>query len=97
MGSADQVEDLEEGNESSTKKIAEVEGSMGALEVQQGKLNDKVTLLEWDFNLNLKYCPQVVNFKAQMLGFSLTESVMEFQERVQVDQRVQEQLRIHQD
>ena len=51
----DRVEDLEEGNESSTKKIAEVEGSMGALEVQQAKLNDKVTLLEWDFNLNLKY------------------------------------------
>ena len=51
---ADQVEDLEEVNESSTKKIAEVEGSMGALEVQQAKLNDKVTLLEWDFTLNLK-------------------------------------------
>ena len=31
---ADQVKDLEEGNRSSTKKIAEVEGSMGALEVQ---------------------------------------------------------------
>ena len=40
---ADRVEDLEEGNESSTKKIAEVEGSMGTLGVQQAKLNDKVT------------------------------------------------------
>ena len=77
---ADRVEDLEEGNESSTKKIAEIEGSMGALEVQQVKLNNKVTLLEWDFNLNLKYCPQVIDFKAQMLSFGLTESVMDHQE-----------------
>ena len=61
---ADRVEDLEEGNESSCKKIAEVEGSMGALEVQQAKLNNKVSLLEWDFNLNLKYWSQVVNFEA---------------------------------
>ena len=38
---ADQVEDLEEGNKSSTKKIVEVEGSMGALVVQQAKLNNK--------------------------------------------------------
>ena len=80
---ADRVKDLEEGNESSTKKIAEVEKSMGALVVQQAKLNDKVTLLEWDFNLNLKYCPQVVDFKAQMLSFSLTELVVDNQERVQ--------------
>ena len=79
---ADRVEDLEEGNESSTKKIAKVEGSMGALEVQQAKLNGKVTLLEWDFNLNLKYWSQVVDFEAQMLSFSLTESVMDHQEQV---------------
>ena len=70
---ADRVEGLEEGNKGSVKKIAEVEGSIGALEVQQAKLNDKVTLLEWDFMLNLKYCLQVVDFEAQMLSFSLTE------------------------
>ena len=52
------MEDLEEGNKSSAKKLADVEGSMGALVVQQVKLNNKLTLLEWDFNLNLKYCPQ---------------------------------------
>ena len=94
---ADRVEDLEEGNKSSTKKITEVEGSMGALVVQQAKLNDKVTLLEWDFNLNLKYCPQVVNFKAQMLSSGLTESVMDYQEQVQQDRVVQEQFGLHQD
>ena len=77
---ADRVEDLEEGNKSSTKKITEVEGSMGALEVQQVKLNDKVTLLEWDFNLNLKYWSQVVDFEAHMLSFSLTELVKDYQE-----------------
>ena len=59
---------MEEGNKSSTKKIAEVEGSMGALEIQQAKLNNKVTLLEWDFSLNLKYWSQVVDFEAQMFG-----------------------------
>ena len=94
---ADQVKDLEEGNESSIKKIAEVEGSMGALVVQQVKLNEKVTLLEWDFNLNLKYCLQVVDFEAQMLSFGLTESVMDHQERVQQDHQVQEQFGLHQD
>ena len=77
---ADRVEDLEEGNDSSSKKITEVEGSMGALEAQQAKLNDKVTLLEWGFNSNLKYWSQVVDFEAQMLSFGLTESVMDHQE-----------------
>ena len=66
----------------------EVEGSMGALVVQQAKLNNKVTLLEWDFNLNLKYCPQVIDFEAQMLSFGLAEPVLDHQERVQVNQRV---------
>ena len=66
---ADRVEDLEEGNKGSSKRITEVKGSMGALEVQQAKLNDKVTLLEWDFTLNLKYCSQVIDSKAQMLSF----------------------------
>ena len=94
---ADRVEDLEEGNGSSIKRIADVEGSMGALEVQQAKLNDKVTLLEWDFTLNLKYCLQVVDFEAQMLSFGLTESVMDHQERVQQDQVVQEMFGLHQD
>ena len=94
---ADRVEDLEEGSNSSTKRIADVEGSMGALEVQQAKLNDKVTLLEWDFSLNLKYCLQVVDFEAQMLSFGLTESVMDHQERVQQDRIVQETFGLHQD
>ena len=94
---ADRVEDLEDGNEGSTKRITEVEGSMGALEVQQAKLNDKVTLLEWDFNLNLKYCLEVVDFEAQMLSFGLTESVMDHQERVQQDRIVQETFGLHQD
>ena len=85
---ADRVEDLEEGKESSSKKIAEVEGSMGVLEVQQAKLNDKVTLLKWDFTLNLKYCLQVDDLEAQMLSFGLTESVMDHQERVQQDRVV---------
>ena len=94
---ADHVEVLEEVGESSSKKIAEVERSMGAVVVQQAKLNDKVTLLEWDFNLNLKYWSQVVDFEAQMLSFGLLESVMDHQERVQRDRAVQEQFGLHQD
>ena len=82
------MEDLEEGNKSSTKKIAKVKGSMGALVVQQAKLNNKVTLLEWDFNLNLKYCLQAIDFKAQMLSIGLAKPVMDHQEWVQVNQRV---------
>ena len=94
---ADRVEDLEEGSGSSIKRISEVEGSMGALETQQAKLNNKVTLLEWDFTLNLKYCLQVVDFEAQMLSFGLTELVMDHQERVQQDRMVQEMFGLHQD
>ena len=47
--------------------------------------------------MNLKYCPQVVDFKAQMLSFGLAKPMMDHQEWVQVDQRVQEQFGIHQD
>ena len=70
---------------------------MGALEVQQVKLNNKVTLLEWDFRLNLKYCSQVIDSEAQMLSFGLTESVMDHQEPVQQDWLVQEQFGLRQD
>ena len=70
---------------------------MGALEVQQAKLNNKVTLLEWDFSLDLKYWSQVVNFKVQMLSFGLTEPVMDHQEQVQQDWLVQGQFGLHQD
>ena len=94
---ADRVKDLEEGSDSSTKRIAEIEGSMGTLEVQQAKLNDKVILLEWEFSLNLKYCLQVVDFEAQMLSFGLTESVMDHQEQVHQDRVVQETFSLHQD
>ena len=94
---ADHVEGLEEVGDDSTKKIANVERSMGAVVVQQAKLNDKVTLLEWDFNLNLKYWSQVIDFEAQMLSFGLSELVMDHQERVQQGRAVQEQFGLHQD
>ena len=90
---ADRVEDLEEGNNSSTRNVAEMQGVVRDLVAQQAKLNNKVTLLELDFNLNLKYCLQVIDFEAQMLSFGLTESVLNHQEWVQEDWRVQEELR----
>ena len=63
---ADRVEELEEGNDSSTWKVAEVEGFTRDLVAQQVKLNDKVTLLEWDFSLNLKYWSQVIDVRATL-------------------------------
>ena len=93
----DRVEGLEERNKGSTSKVAEMEGSMGALVVQQAKLNDKVTLLEWDFSLNLKYCTQVADFEARILSFGLTESVVDHQEQAQQERMVQEQFGLHQD
>ena len=93
----DHVKSLEEGNKGSSKRVAEVERSMGALVIQQAKINNKVTLLEWDFSLNLKYWSQVVDFEAQMLGFGLLESVMDHQRRVQQDRMVQETFGLHQD
>ena len=93
----DRVEGLEERNKGSTSKVAEMEGSMGALVVQQAKLNDKVTLLEWDFSSNLKYCTQVADFEAQILSFGLTESVVDCQEQAQQERMVQEQFSLHQD
>ena len=56
-----------------------------------------VTLLDWDFNLNLKYCPQVIDFEAQILSFGLTDLVVDHQEQVQQDRMVQEQFGLHQD
>ena len=50
-----------------------------------------------DFNLNLRYCLQVVDFEVQISSFGLAEPMMGCQEWIQEDQRVQEQLGLHQD
>ena len=63
----------------------------------QDKLNDKVNILSFDWNLNLKYCAQVVDFEAKMLLFSLNESVLVHKDWAQLNQLVQDQFGLHQD
>ena len=54
----------------------------------QDKLNDKVNILSFDWNLNLKYCAQVVDFEAKMLSFSLNKSVPVHKDWAQSNQLV---------
>ena len=44
-----------------------------------------------------KYTSMTIDFEAQVLNFGLTESVMDYQERVQQDCQVQEQFGLQQD
>ena len=63
----------------------------------QYKLNDKVNILSYDWNLNLKYRAQVVDFEVKMLSFSLNESVLVHKDWSQSNSLVQEQFGLHQD
>ena len=63
----------------------------------QDKLNDKVNVLSFNWNLNLKYRAQVVDFEAKMLLFSLNESVLVHEDWAQLNQLVQDQFGLHQD
>ena len=60
-------------------------------------MNDKVNILLFDWNLNLKYRCQVVDFEAKMLSFSLNESVLVHEDWAQQNSLVQEQFGLHQD
>ena len=64
---------------------------------RQDKLNDKVNILSFDWNLNLKYRVQVVDFEAKMLSFSLNESVLVHEDWTQQNSLVQEQFGLQQD
>jgi hypothetical protein len=56
-----------------------------------------VNVLSFDWNLNLKYCVQVVDFEAKMLSFSLNELVLVHEDWSQANSLVQEQFGLHQD
>ena len=64
---------------------------------RQDKLNDKVNILSFDWNLNLKYRAQVVDFEAKMLSFSLNKSALVHKDWAQLNQLVQDQFGFHQD
>ena len=72
----DRVDDLWVYQEEVKPRVHNLEQVTGSLMTQQDKLNDKVNILSFDWNLNLKYCCQVVDFEAKMLSFSLNESVL---------------------
>ena len=63
----------------------------------QDKLDNKVNVLSFNWNLNLKYQAQVVNFEAKMLSFSLNESVLVHEDWSQSNSLFQEQFGLHQD
>ena len=60
-------------------------------------MNNKVNVLSFDWNLNLKYHAQVVNFEVKMLSFSLNKSVLVHKDWAQSNQLVQDQFGLHQD
>ena len=78
-------------------RVHNLEQVMSSLMGRQDKLNDKVNILSFDWNLNLKYRVQVVNFEVKMLLFSLNESVLVHEDWAQSNQLVQEQFGLHQD
>ena len=53
--------------------------------------------MSFDWNLNLKYRAQVVDFEVKMLLFSLNESVLVHEDWAQSNQLVQDQFGLHQD
>ena len=77
-------------------RVHNLEQVTSSLMGHQDKLNDKVNVLSFDWNLNLKYRAQVVDFEAKMLSFSLNESVLVHEDWAQSNQLVQDQFGLHQ-
>ena len=94
---SDQVEGLEESRTSFEPRVHNLEQVTSSLMGRQDKLNDKVNILSFDWNLNLKYRAQVVDFEVKMLSFSLNESVLVHKDWSQLNSLVQEQFGLHQD
>ena len=86
----DRVEGLEESRTSFEPRVHNLEQVTSSLMGWQNKLNDKVNILSYNWNLNLKYHAQVVNFKVKMLLFSLNESVLVHEDWSQSNSLVQE-------
>ena len=78
-------------------RVHNLEQVTSSLMGHQDKLNNKVNVLSFDWNLNLKYQVQVVNFEVKMLSFSLNESVLVHEDWAQSNQLVQDQFGLHQD
>ena len=90
----DQVEGLEESRTDFEPRVHNLEQVTSSLMGWQDKLNDKVNILSYDWNLNLKYRARVVNFEAKMLSFSLNESVLVHEDWSQLNSLVQESVEL---
>src|SRR3984885_12905928 len=93
----DRVDDLWMYREEVELRVHNLEQVTGSLMTRQDKLSDKVNILLFDWNLNLKYRFQVVDFEAKMLSFSLNESVLVHEDWTQQNSLVQEQFGLQQD
>ena len=94
---SDQVEGLEESRTGFEPRVHNLEQVTSSLMGRQDRLYDKVNILSYDWNLNLKYWAQVVDFEAKMLSFSLNKSVLVHEDWSQSNSLVQEQFGLHQD
>ena len=94
---SDRVEGLEESQIGFKPRVHNLEQVTSSLMGQQDKLNDKVNILSYDWNLNLKYHAQVVDFEVKMLLFHLNELVLVHEDWSQSNSLVQEQFGLHQD
>ena len=94
---SDRMEGLEESRTGFEPRVHNLEQVTSSLMGWQDKLNNKVNILSYDWNLNLKYCAQVVGFEAKMLLFSLNELVLVHEDWSQSNSLVQEQFGLHQD
>ena len=93
----DRVDDLGGFQMDIGPRVHNLEQVTSSLMGRQDKLNDKVNVLSFNWNLNLKYQAQVVDFEAKMLSFSLNESVLVHEDWAQSNQLVQDQFGLHQD
>ena len=94
---SDRMEGLEESRTGFEPRVHNLEQVTSSLMGWQDKLNNKVNVLSFSWNMNLKYCLQVVDFEGKMLSFSLNESVLVHKDWSQLNSLVQEQFRFHQD
>ena len=80
---SDHIEGLEEKVEESMKRMEALEGAVGSLMEHQDQLNNKVVLLMFNFDLNLKHHFQVVDSEVKILMFSLNKLVLIHQDWTQ--------------
>ena len=93
----DRVDDLGGFQMDVGPRVHNLEQVTSSLMSHQDKLNNKVNVLSFDWNLNLKYHARVVDFEAKMLSFSLNKLVLVHEDWAQSNQLVQDQFGLHQD